>query len=91
MKIAIRWKRSDIEHIAKHGVRAEEVERSLENRNVYLWKEKHKDIPYLYCIGNTGERYLFIVLKYSKYYKKYMIKSAREATEKEKKLYKRKR
>ena len=52
---------------------------------------KHGDIPYLYCIGNTGERYLFIVLKYSTYYKKYMIKSAREATEKEKKLYKRKR
>gem|GEM_PF-4294818 len=60
----------------------------MEDRNVYLWKEKQKDIPYLYCIGNTGERYLFIVLKYSKYHKKYMIKSAREATEKEKKLYK---
>ena len=91
MKIEIHWRISSIEHIAKHGVITEEVERAFWDRNVYLWKEKHRDIPYLYCIGNTGERYLFIVLKYSKYYNKYMIKSAREATEKEKKLYKRKR
>ncbi len=91
MKIVIYWTRSSIEHIAKHEVKAKEVEEGLKDRNVYLWKEKHRKVPYLYCIGNTGERYLFIVLKYSKRYNRYIPISARDATEKEKKLYKRKK
>ena len=91
MKIVIYWTRSSIEHIEKHEVKAKEVEEALKDRNVYLWKEKHRKVPCLYCIGNTGERYLFLVLSYSKRYNKYTLKSARDATEKEKKLYKRKK
>jgi uncharacterized DUF497 family protein len=87
MKIVIYWTRSSVVHTAKHEVKAKEVEEALKDRNVYLWKEKHSKVPYLYCIGSTGERYLFIVLRYSKRYNKYILKSARDATEKEKKLY----
>ena len=32
MKIEIHWKRSDIEHIAKHGVKAEDVEEVLRDK-----------------------------------------------------------
>jgi len=91
MKIVIHWTWSSIGHIARHRVRAKEVEQALKDRNVYLWRERHMNVPYLYCIGNTGERYLLIVLKYSKRYNRYIVKSARDAAEKEKKLYKRKK
>jgi uncharacterized DUF497 family protein len=91
MKIEIHWKRSDIEHIAKHEVRAEEVEEVLKDKHLFHWRARYKGIICDYFLGSSFGRLLIVIAKYDKKIRKFRIKTVRDANRHEKKLYKEKR
>ena len=91
MKIEVHWKRSDIEHIAKYGVRAEEVEEVLRDKHLFHWRARYKGVICDYFLGSSFGRLLIVIAKYDKKIRKFRIKTVRDANRHEKKLYKEKR
>ena len=59
------WSESDVEHIAKHGIRPEEVEEVLAAGPVWRRGPRHPETGRnsIYALGQTDAgRYLFVVL-----------------------------
>ena len=90
MKIEIHWKLSDIEHIAKHGVRAEDVEKVIRDKHLFHWRARYKGAICDYFLGSSFGRLLIVITKYDGKIRKFRIKTVRDANKHEKKLYKEK-
>jgi uncharacterized DUF497 family protein len=90
MKIVIHWTRSSIEHVAKHGVRAKEVEEALKNKRLFHWRARYRGVVCDYFLGSSLGRLLVVITEYDDKKQKFKIRTVRDATEKEKKLYKKK-
>jgi len=88
-KIRIHWTRPSVEHISKHSVKREEVERAV-NGSVFIRSTARKGQKLKLFIGGSFGRVLFVVLRpYAKVKGEYEVVSARDAKESEKRLYKR--
>jgi len=83
-EILIEWDFKSLNHISKHNVSEKEVEIAMNGailiRNTSRNGEKLKEV-----IGESHGRILFVILKLNG--DKYKVKTARDATRAEKKLY----
>ena len=81
------WPEDRIEHIARHGVRPEEVEEVCFGRSLVLRAKAEGENPVYYVLGQTAAgRYLFCVVIQFPDGKGYPI-TARPMTDKEKRRY----
>lgn len=76
--IVIVWDERTIEHIARHGIKKEDVERVFDER-VYVRKSGDE----YHIIGKVPGKYIFMVVNF----KEHRLLTARPATEEERKLY----
>lgn len=76
--IEIGWDEETVEHIARHGIRKEDVEQVFRGR-VYLKKRGKK----IHIIGKSLDKIIFLILAPENR----KLVTARMATEEEKRLY----
>lgn len=84
-KIRLIWTEGNISHIAKHNVTVGEVEEAIRDRYAIVLKQRSRYA----IIGSAWGRILFIVVE--KIDDFYYVVTARDASEKEKRRYKRKK
>jgi uncharacterized DUF497 family protein len=90
MKIEkITWDQDTADHISRHAVSPEEIEEVLFNDSDTPRIMRGKENRYLAYGKTNGGRYLFVVLIIAN--KKTRIITARDMTDNEKKLYRRKK
>ena len=81
--IRLIWTERNIAHIAKHGISVKEVEEAIKDRDAIILKHRGRYA----LIGSAWGRILFIVLE--KLNDEFYVVTARDATDKEKRRYKR--
>jgi uncharacterized DUF497 family protein len=77
-RIIIKWDRETLEHIARHGIRREEVEDVFRGR-VYVRKRGDE----YHIIGRSQDKIIFLIINP----KEEKLVTARRATKEEKRLY----
>jgi uncharacterized protein len=84
---ALVWPEERVEHIARHGVKPEEVEEVCFGKSLVLRAKSEGENPVYYVLGQTeAGRYLFCVLIRFPDGNGYPV-TAREMTNKEKRRY----
>jgi len=83
--IRLIWTEKNISHIAKHEISVKEVEEAIKDRDAIFLKHRGRYA----VIGSAWGRILFIILE--KIDDEFYVITARDATDKEKKRYKRMR
>lgn len=76
--IEIEWDEDTLEHIARHGIRKDDIKQVFKER-VYLRKRGNE----IHIIGRSLDKIIFLILVPEKR----KLITAREATEEEKRLY----
>jgi len=82
-KFYLLWDEWNLNHIAKHGVSRVEVETALKDEKLVLWKHRGRYV----VIASAHGRILLIVLEKIRDF--YYVITARDATDVEKKIYRR--
>lgn len=76
--IFIAWDEETLEHIARHGIKREDVEKVFDGR-VYLRRSGEE----YHVIGKAPDKYIFMIVNFGKH----KLITARPATDEEKRLY----
>jgi uncharacterized DUF497 family protein len=83
-EIKVVWDRKSVEHISRHGIKVSEVKAVLLDRKKFMRRVKKGRYN---VIGKSRDKILFIIVRKLKS-GKYKVVTAREATRKEKRIYK---